>query len=970
MADNAENLTQEQINQYTSVIKDIKKTSLATEFYNADIKQWREAVKRDDGKENDYENARKEYEHLRDELKKELLDKVKDIPGACQFIESGGIQIPEMYDYVEKSLIDSLSRFNSDFVDGYKVNYQYRKTNRDETGRRDTGTPDPKPVVSADLQAYAKDFEAMYALLEKENPTDEDVKALLSNNAFRTRNLHKKDGDEWGRILFDLPEDDKGRQITEENITPEDFKFIHRAVKNNISHKISYPIHYIKPLPDGRYAEFLEDLSHLKKFIETHWDKKGENIGWSISRDVNYYAFDRFYRGERFYKDLYTKEQFAELILSEKFFITDEEKEIVRRFFNNYENYKDIPDEDKEKIKKADKEKIKEIFREKNKLGLLKRERFDNIGIVARTLQKAGANESLKHFLNDQNTPDGETAVTYLTRHILAAQSKLDRDQWRRDKGETPNLSDEDRKQMEEGMIAAKESLKTLLTLKDENGNYYVDLTKTNSQGMTAQEMMARYDAAVSKFNEKNGASLEAASRSIGELFNTQQPPHDNERETNVGNTENTPPQATNPPQKVVDLVPHEDKKDKDRGKRGDWKNAFGKISKKPVCEWFYEDCFMAGLEWLTDKLLGWLNNAAKNYAERMKRSANNLDQVAKKRAEGDRFREVIEHLRDNQNNIDAVARQFVGTRDARRTYMEGVNNAIINNIIKPTPGTPENWQPLDINNPADRTMIDRMKKLYAENPTEFAKHINKLNNPDQLNKVLDYQEKTHTCAYIMALVDLKKECLSTNNPEIANLEEEKNKQKFEKKVLHYMEVLNTGLAGAKILEERGIDENAGRNFIENMMEKAMKANEDLDKDIAAGHFMADTTKSLKDRQLTFGQQSYEDFVKLANDTLDSASVFQFEQEISNKKNPDKTKMKKVDLREGARQQIEEITNSSLDNNLNATRADYAGIMGQLDENRNRDKNVKAFINKLLGKDNGKSNAYYQSMTKPNEGRS
>ena len=394
------------------------------------------------------------------------------------------------------------------------------------------------------------------------------------------------------------------------------------------------------------------------------------------------------------------------------------------------------------------------------------------------------------------------------------------------------------------------------------------------------------------------------------------------------------------------------------------------KISKKPVCDFFYEDVFMAGLEWLTDKLLGWLNNAAKNYAERMKRSADNLDQVAKKRAEGDRFREVIEHLRDNQNNIDAVARQFVGTRDARRTYMEGVNNAIINNIIKPTPGTPENWQPLDINNPADRTMIDRMKKLYAENPTEFAKHINKLNNPDQLDKVLDFQEKERECAYIMALVDLKKECLSTNNPELANLEEEKNKQKFEKKVLHYMEVLNTGLAGAKILEEREIDENAGRNFIENIMEKAMKANEDLDKDIAAGHFMADTTKSLKDRQLTFGQQSYEDFVKLANDTLDSASVFQFEQEISNKKNPDKTKMKKVDLREGARQQIEEITNSSLDNNLNATRADYAGIMGQLDENRNRDKNVKAFINKLLGKDNGKSNAYYQSMTKPNEGRS
>ncbi len=897
MADNAENLTQEQINQYTSVIKDIKKTSLATEFYNADIKQWREAVKRDDGRDNDYENARKEYEHLRDELKKELLDKVKDIPGACQFIESGGIQIPEMYDYVEKSLIDSLSRFNSDFVDGYKVNYQYRKTNRDETGRKNTGTSNPD--VTTDLEQYGKDFEAMYALLEKENPTDEDVKALLSNRAYQNRH-----SDAVGIIDFDTAwtynektlslEDEK----KDEDITFDDFKEIKEQIDKKIAERLGAPKLQGIYDEDGNFVTYKEQsYNHYKDFLEKHWGNGIPDVAM---------------------------------------------EEIISVFGKQFGQ----------------------------QAGLLHKYEARQITKMAQNLKDMEANETLKHFLNDNNTPDGETAVTYLTRHILAAQSKLDRDQWRRDKGETPNLSDEDRKQMEEGMIAAKESLKTLLTLKDENGNYYVDLTKTNSQGMTAQEMMARYDAAVSKFNEKNGASLEAASRSIGELFNTQQPPHDNERETNVGNTENTPPQATNPPQKVVDLVPHEDKKDKDRGKRGDWKNAFGKISKKPVCDFFYEDVFMAGLEWLTDKLLGWLNNAAKNYAERMKRSANNLDQVAKKRAEGDRFREVIEHLRDNQNNIDAVARQFVGTRDARRTYMEGVNNAIINNIIKPTPGTPENWQPLDINNPADRTMIDRMKKLYAENPTEFAKHINKLNNPDQLDKVLDYQEKERECAYIMALVDLKKECLSTNNPEIANLEEEKNKQKFEKKVLHYMEVLNTGLAGAKILEERGIDENAGRNFIENMMEKAMKANEDLDKDIAAGHFMADTTKSLKDRQLTFGQQSYEDFVKLANDTLDSASVFQFEQEISNKKNPDKTKMKKVDLREGARQQIEEITNSSLDNNLNATRADYAGIMGQLDENRNRDKNVKAFINKLLGKDNGKSNAYYQSMTKPNEGRS
>lgn len=296
-------------------------------------------------------------------------------------------------------------------------------------------------------------------------------------------------------------------------------------------------------------------------------------------------------------------------------------------------------------------------------LGRLSKESAEEIANIAKNLKALGAEDALKHFVNDTNSPNGETVATYLSHHVLSAQSRLDRDV-KRAAGDPKKLSDDAKAQITECLEGQVAALKNISELKTVDNYTVIDWAKPNKRGLTSRDIIDRYDEGTTRFNERlpeGETPLPEPSRQLADIVPA---PED----TNVdGLTNNQPPQkiANVDPNASLDEDTRNTKYNKDRRNRD--------IKPKDVVDFFYEDIFLYYLNLWTDKLLNLLDNAAKAYAERTKAAAKEADLKAES-LKGDE-KKAAKKIAAMFGNTEALINAYDAKIDAMIKLPQAIDN-------------------------------------------------------------------------------------------------------------------------------------------------------------------------------------------------------------------------------------------------------------------------------------------------------
>ncbi|MBQ9034577.1 MAG: hypothetical protein IJ099_01275 [Alphaproteobacteria bacterium] len=570
-------------------------------------------------------------------------------------------------------------------------------------------------------------------------------------------------------------------------------------------------------------------------------------------------------------------------------------------------------------------------------LGKFDNEECENI---IKNLQAKGATDALQHLLNDSNTPNGDSAITYLTRHALSAQHKADRG----------------RSEFEAYKDAQINLLKTLADLKDADGNNIVNFATENKLEQNLKGLAKSYTDGAARRN----ASLPAGSMAIPdpardlEQFFTRVDEDAEKYQTNIGSLEETAERTPEQlPENVANLNPNELEKGKDKSKAAkDYK--FDPISKKPIIDYLYEDIFLKYLNMATDFLLKHLRNAVDRYADWCRKSSDELDRAAEKMKKAD-CKAATKKISAEYGRVQAVRDMFAETREDRRDYMGKLNEAIKRNLIEPVAGASENWEPLDINNPADKQMIESLKRSSQAakdaGSDEFAKTFAALETKSNQDTMLEWQEKVHDLGYMLALTDWKHECLNDKNLKcltIDNLSEDKD---FQAKVLKYAQVVEAGVAAAMAIDMLNDDTTytSVQNFLNNTVDQALKLEKTLDKDIKAENFKANPDD---ERRPTASNKAYKEFAGFIDDTVKFAGSAHIL--------PHHPMYEPRSVNQEAAAQIYEIANSPHSKEQMLVNASLAATEAALQTNQQRRYNFQKLKEKLFG---SKDNKFYQLIT-------
>ncbi len=287
-------------------------------------------------------------------------------------------------------------------------------------------------------------------------------------------------------------------------------------------------------------------------------------------------------------------------------------------------------------------------------LGRLSKDSAGQIANIAKNLKALGAEDTLKHFVNDTNSPNGETVATYLAHHIVRAQARLD-------KGK---LSEDAKKEIEEALGGQVAALKSIAELKNADNYTVIDWAKPNKRNQTARDLMNIYDQGALWHNEhlpEGETPLPEPSRQLADIVPA---PED----TNVdGLTNNQPAQkiANVDPNASLDEDTRNTKYNKDRRNRD--------IKPKDVVDFFYEDIFLYYLNLWTDKLLNLLDNAAKAYAERTKAAAKEADLKAES-LKGDE-KKAAKKIAAMFGNTEALINAYDAKIDAMIKLPQAIDN-------------------------------------------------------------------------------------------------------------------------------------------------------------------------------------------------------------------------------------------------------------------------------------------------------
>lgn len=560
----------------------------------------------------------------------------------------------------------------------------------------------------------------------------------------------------------------------------------------------------------------------------------------------------------------------------------------------------------------------------------------NNLANITKNLQAIEVTDTLQHFLNDSNTPNGDSAVTYLARHALSAQHKADRGiiEFEAFKDAQINL------------------LKTLADLKDAEGNNIVNFATENKHEQNLKKLAKTYTDGAARRNASlpaGSAAIQDPARELEQFF--ARVDEDAEKyQTNIGSLEET---AERTPEQLPETVVNageELKKDKNPSKMAkDYHTR--DIKPKDVIDFMYEDVFLYYLNLWTDKLIGYMRNGVDRYAEWCKRSGDELDRAAEKMKNAD-CKAAVQKIGAEYNRVQAVRDAFIETRADRRTYMVNLNKAIKRNLIEPVAGAPENWEPLDINNPSDKQMIESLKRSSQAakdaGSDEFAKTFTALETKSNQDTMLEWQEMAHDMGYMLALTDWKHECLNDKNLKcltIDNLSEDKD---FQAKVLKYAQVVEAGVAAAMAIDMLNGDTTytSVQNFLNNTVDQALKLEKTLDKDIKAENFKANPDD---ERRPTASNKAYKEFAEFIDDTVKFAGSAHIL--------PHHPMYEPRSVKQEAAAQIYEIENSPHSKEQMLVNASLAATEAALQANQQRGQKLKE---KLFG---SKDNKFYQLIT-------
>lgn len=530
--------------------------------------------------------------------------------------------------------------------------------------------------------------------------------------------------------------------------------------------------------------------------------------------------------------------------------MSDEDKDKMKDFFEKH--WKDgIPDEFMEKALP----KYSDAF----ELGLLPKDEVQKIANIAKNLKELGAEDALEHFLNDNNSPNGDTVVTYLTQHALAAQVKLDRNEHKPD---DKKISPDVVSAIEDGLA---EELNTLRTIKD---NYTViDWAKPNKRNFTAASLMETYDRGTDYYNRHNlPAGKTPAEKPSRQLEGIVPAPED----TNV---DGLTPQQQGLEKKVANVDPNaaEDADNKHTKSSG---KSRGGLKPRDVVDFFYEDVFLAALGWVSDKICNWLENAAKAYAERTKAAA----QEAKKEADALQG--------DEKKAAKKIAAMFENTEEIINAYDAKVDIMMklpqaIDNEWRTKGGDPDKWfkddagNPLPIKDADGNIIIDTYvtdasgsripNKEYTEvvktitdqarnNPVKFEEALNKrlaMSDKDA-EKLAKVNKALHTIAVNNATLKLAQQYLLRDDKAWVD----EPMPDLEKLVAIEMSDLQTSLKavtamvgdqsqakGLSLAEQQKLFEKSIVNFINKQIEAGDEARTAILEDATRGRFGFNNTK-------------------------------------------------------------------------------------------------------------------------------
>ena len=393
----------------------------------------------------------------------------------------------------------------------------------------------------------------------------------------------------------------------------------------------------------------------------------------------------------------------------------------------------------------------------------------NNLANITKNLQEIGATDVLQHFLNDSNTPNGDSAVTYLALHALSAQHKADRG--------IPEF--------EAYKDAQINLLKTLADLKDAEGNNIVNFATENKHEKNLKGLAKTYTDVVASRNASlpaGSAAIQDPARELEQFF--ARVDEDAEKyQTNIGSleetTERTPEQL---PETVVNAG-EELKKDKNPSKMAkDYHTR--DIKPKDVIDFMYEDVFLHYLNLWTDKLIGYMRNGVDRYAEWCKRSGDELDRATEKMKNAD--------CKAGARKIAALFNQTAPQMDAeyevKMNRLLAINDATKENIRK-YPDEPDKWTwkdsagndilspqiDADGNMNDDAKIIKLLKDEYAHNPSRLKDAVN-----NRTPKDIEIEKSLHKLAVRNAMtkqamkymLDSKSKWIDAENPDFEKLVE------------------------------------------------------------------------------------------------------------------------------------------------------------------------------------------------------
>ena len=461
-------------------------------------------------------------------------------------------------------------------------------------------------------------------------------------------------------------------------------------------------------------------------------------------------------------------------------------------------------------------------------LGKLSSYECDNITSVIKNLQTIGATETLKHFLNDNNSPNGHSAVTYLALHAMVAQNKID----------SGKLDDTDKDAMEFFMNEQLKTLQTLADLTDEHGEHIVNFASLASNNRNLKDMAQIYNASIARRYEANGQPILQPARNLDQFF-ARVDADEQKYQTNIGGNEEARPQQTAPqeeqlPENVAN-VGKETKKDKNPSRPPkEYKSR--DIKPKDVIDFFYEDIFLHYLNLWTDKLIGYIRNGVDRYADWCKQSGDDLDRAAEKMKNA--------NCKAGAKKIAALftqtAPQMDASYEAKMNRLQAINQATKENIHR-FPEEPDKWTwkdsaGNDILSPQvdaggnmndDAKIVKLIKDEYARNPDRLKNAVEHRNEKD-----IEIEKSLHKLAVRNVMTKQAMKYMLDNNQNWVNAEN----PDFEKLVAAEMSemhaaVLTIGAVVDDHAQAKGMSEadkkilyiQAVENFIDLQIEQQTK---------------------------------------------------------------------------------------------------------------------------------------------------